>query len=91
MTRRQISGASSHVVPLPPVMPALLTSASSRPSFDSVESVAASTDAWSVISTASVATLPRVASDARALASCSSLTSQSETVAPEPSIRSAMA
>jgi len=28
MTRRQISGVSSQVVPLPPVMPALLTTMS---------------------------------------------------------------
>ena len=51
MTRRQTSGASSQVVPLPPVMPALLTRMSILPAAAIVRAVAAATALSSVSST----------------------------------------
>ena len=58
MTRRQTSGSSSQVMPLPPEMPALFTRMSIRPCLATVAAVALSTDAASVSSTISAETVP---------------------------------
>ena len=91
MTRRQTSGASSQVVPLPPVMPALLTRMSILP--------CASGDAFGRGGDGGlVGQLDHVGADPAGLAEralglgeLSPSASHSATAAPEASMRSAMA
>ena len=90
-TRRHTAGSSSQVVPLPPVMPALLTRMSTRPSAASVAAVAAPTAASSVSSTVTPRAEPFDCNEPVAASSRAASMSQSTTRAPLAMKRSAIA